>query len=57
MSVIKQRTRKYFIGANWKSNGTTQVAKEMIQYMINSFEYDTKLIGKHIVVVLSHVQI
>jgi triosephosphate isomerase len=45
MSVAKQRTRKYFIGANWKSNGSTQMVKEMIQYMINEFEYDTNIIG------------
>ena len=46
--MSKPRTRKYFIGANWKSNNTTQVSKEIIQYMINDFEYDTRLIGNEL---------
>jgi hypothetical protein len=41
-----KRTRRYFLGANWKSNGTTQIAKEIITHMINSFEYDPKKIGR-----------
>lgn len=40
------RTRKYFLAANWKSNGNTQFVKEIITHMINSFEYDPKKIGK-----------
>ncbi len=40
------RTRKYFLAANWKSNGNTQFVKEIITHMINSFEYDSKKIGK-----------
>jgi triosephosphate isomerase len=39
-------TRKYFLAANWKSNGNTQFVKEIISHLINSFEYDANKIGK-----------
>ena len=39
------RTRKYFLAANWKSNGNTQFVKEIVGHLINSFEYDPKKIG------------
>jgi triosephosphate isomerase len=42
------RTRKYFLAANWKSNGNTQFVKEIISHMINSFEYESKKIGNQI---------
>ena len=40
----RKRTRKYFIGANWKSNGKTHFVKDIVTNLINSFEFDpTKL--------------
>ena len=36
------RTRRYFIAANWKSNGTVHFVKDIITNMINDFQYDPK---------------
>ena len=38
--------RKYFLAANWKSNGTTHFVKDIVQNLINSFEYDPSKLGK-----------
>jgi len=31
------RTRRYFLAANWKSNGTVHFVKDIITNMINDF--------------------
>ena len=43
---VVPRTRKYFIGANWKSTGTTHFVKDIITHLINPLEYDTRKLGK-----------
>lgn len=43
MEVAK---RRYFLGANWKCNGTTAFVKDIITHLINSFDYDPNKIGK-----------
>ena len=46
MNVETRRKRKYFLGGNWKCNGTTAFCKDIIENMINDFEYDTNQLGK-----------
>lgn len=38
--------RKYFVGGNWKSNGTEAFVKEMIEGTINKMEYNKEKCGK-----------
>lgn len=38
--------RKYFVGGNWKSNGTEAFVKEMIEGTINKMEYNKDKCGK-----------
>ena len=37
--------RKYFIGANWKCNGTAAFVKDIITHLINTFQYDDNKLG------------
>jgi triosephosphate isomerase len=39
-TVKVERKRKYFVGANWKCNGTISFAKEIVNHLINDVEYD-----------------
>ena len=41
-----QRKRKFFLGANWKCNGTISFAKEIVNHLINDVEYDKSKMGK-----------
>jgi len=43
METVK---RKYFLGANWKCNGSTAFVKDIITHLINSFDYDPNKLGK-----------
>ena len=36
----RQRQRRYFLGANWKCNGTTAFVKDIVTHLINDLEYD-----------------
>jgi hypothetical protein len=38
--------RKYFLGANWKCNGTTAFVKDIISHLINTLQYDPSKLGK-----------
>ena len=42
----EERKRKYFLGANWKCNGTIAFAKEIVNHLINDVEYDKSKMGK-----------
>ena len=42
METVK---RKYFLGANWKCNGSTAFVKDIITHLINSFDYDPNKLG------------
>ena len=46
MNVETKRKRKLFVGANWKCNGTTAFCKDIVENMINDFEYDDSQLGK-----------
>jgi hypothetical protein len=43
---MESTKRRYFLGANWKCNGSTLFIKDIITHLINTFEYDTKKMGK-----------
>ena len=43
--MVEQRQRRYFLGANWKCNGTTAFAKDIVNHLINDLEYDRNKIG------------
>lgn len=40
------RSRKFFLGANWKCNGTTAFVKDIISHMVNDFWYNPNQLGK-----------
>ena len=41
--------RKVFLGANWKSNGTTPFVKDIVNHLINTLSYDPNKLGKPII--------
>ena len=43
--MVEQRQRKYFLGANWKCNGTTAFVKDIVTHLINDLEYDQDKLG------------
>lgn len=38
--------RKYFVGGNWKCNGTLEFNKFLITDVINELEFDPAKLGK-----------
>jgi triosephosphate isomerase len=38
----KRANRKYFIGANWKNNGTTEFVKDYVSSLVNQLNWDTR---------------
>jgi triosephosphate isomerase len=38
--------RKYFVGANWKCNGSVDKNRELINDVINKLDFDTDKVGK-----------
>ncbi len=38
--------RQYFVGGNWKCNGTTAFLKEMFEGTLNKVEYDHDRVRK-----------
>ena len=43
--MAEQRQRRYFLGANWKCNGTTAFSKDIVNHLINDLEYDQNKLG------------
>ncbi len=41
-----QAIRKYFIGGNWKCNGSLSFVKEHIEKVINPLEFSSNKLGK-----------
>ena len=37
--------RKYFLAANWKSNGTTAFTKDIVTNLLNTFTFDPSKLG------------
>ena len=42
----RQNKRRYFLGANWKCNGSTAFVKDIVTHLINDLEYDQEKLGK-----------
>ena len=47
MDHSQSTNRKYFLGANWKCNGTTAFVKDIITHMINGFQFDPSKLGRY----------
>ena len=45
--MAEQRQRRYFLGANWKCNGTTAFTKDIVNHLINDLEYDQNKLGTY----------
>ena len=43
-----EHQRKYFVGGNWKSNGSQKFVKEHIENVINKIEYNQDKAGNFI---------
>lgn len=41
-----ESSRKYFVGGNWKSNGTLEKNRALLTDVINALDFDTKKVGK-----------
>lgn len=41
-----ESSRKYFVGGNWKSNGTLASVKELVEGTLNKAEYNKDRVGK-----------
>jgi hypothetical protein len=39
--------RQYFVGGNWKCNGSVAFTKEMIEGTLNKMEYNHDRVCKH----------
>ena len=37
--------RRFFVGGNWKANGTVEFVKDISENMLNSLVFDTALVG------------
>lgn len=44
--VEQKQQRRYFLGANWKCNGTTAFLKDIVNNLINDVEYDKNKLGR-----------
>ena len=46
--------RKYFVGGNWKCNGSVNKNKDLINDVINKLEFDTQKVGKIDSIIVFH---
>jgi len=44
--MVESTRRQYFVGGNWKCNGTLAFAKELIEGTLNQVEYDHERVRK-----------
>lgn len=44
--IAGKRTRKYWIGCNWKCNGSISFIKDSVKNMTNDFDYSQEHLGK-----------
>ena len=45
-----ESARKYFVGGNWKCNGTVDKNRELITEVINKLEFDTSKVGMFLLI-------
>jgi triosephosphate isomerase len=38
-------SKKYFVGGNWKSNGTLASVKDLVEGVLNKLEYNRDKVG------------
>ena len=38
--IPMERTRKFFVGANWKSNGSMEFSRQFTNNVLNKLEFD-----------------
>ncbi len=50
-------SRKYFLAANWKCNGSTAFVKDIVSNLINSFTFDKSKLDLMIFPGLLHVSL
>ncbi len=43
--MVEVTQRKYFIGGNWKSNGTHASIKELLENTVNKLEFNRDKVG------------
>ena len=43
---MQSTTRRFFVGGNWKSNGTVDFVKDISANMLNTLVFDQGLLGK-----------
>ena len=44
--MVESTHRVYFVGGNWKCNGTQAFAKDLIQNVLNTVEYNHERVRK-----------
>jgi triosephosphate isomerase len=53
--MVESTRRHYFVGGNWKCNGTQAFLKEMIENTLNKVEYDPSRVQVAIAPVTVHI--
>jgi hypothetical protein len=46
MESKKKRERKFWVGCNWKCNGSVEFIKDSVKHMINDAKYNPNHLGK-----------
>ena len=44
--MVESTRKQYFVGGNWKSNGTQAFLKDLIENTLNKVEYDPTRVRK-----------
>lgn len=44
---MSNRKRRYWLGCNWKCNGSIEFIKDSVKNMINDVKYSQDHMGKH----------
>lgn len=50
--MVESTNRKYFVGGNWKCNGTQAFAKDLVENVLNKAEYNHDKVGKYLQIYL-----
>lgn len=52
-----EHQRKYFVGGNWKCNGTLSFVKEMVEGTINKMEFNKDKVGKYLIILNIYLEV
>ena len=47
--------RRFFVGGNWKSNGSVDFVREMITEVLNKLKFDSKLLDVVVAPIIIHI--